>query len=442
MMDRLFWRQSPPASVYIPGARLFDRSSGLEGVQRDVRIVGGRIAEIGEGLDSGGLETIDGRGLMMTPGLIDPHVHLRTPGDEDEEDIASGTRAAAAGGFVAILAMPNTTPVVDSAIILSGLIGRARDQAAVPTGFFASISRNQEGRELVEMGELAACGAVGFSDDGRPVERAGMLRRALQYSSVTGLKLSLHEEDLSLTAGAQMHEGAVSAELGLHGYPGIGESVMVGRDLQIARFEGAPLHLCHLSAAESVAEIRRAKELGVEVTAEVSPHHLCLTDEAVRDLDPATAKMNPPLRSPADRAALIEALADGTLDCIATDHAPHRTHEKEVPFEAAANGVIGLETAFSAVYTGLVAPGLVPLSTVIERMSTGPAQAIGLQPPALRAGEVANLALWNLGESWLVAPPYASRSRNCAFAGQTLLGRCTMTIADGAVAHRMVEVAG
>ena len=231
------------------------------------------------------------------------------------------------------------------------------------------------------------------------------------------------------------------AALGLHGYPGIGESVMVGRDLQIARFEGAPLHLCHISAAESVAEIRRAKELGVEVTAEVSPHHLCLTDELVRELDPAVSKINPPLRSAADRAALIEALADGTLDCVATDHAPHRTEEKEVPFEAAANGVIGLETAFAALYTHLVAPGLVPLSTLVERMSAGPARAFALPVPAIRVGEVANLALWNLGESWLVAPPYASRSRNCAFAGQTLLGRCTMTIADGAIAHRMVEVA-
>ena len=262
--------------------------------------------------------------------------------------------------------------MVDSAAVLGGLIERAGEQAAVPTGFFAAISRGLEGRELVDMGELAARGAAGFSDDGRPVERAGMLRRALQYSRVTGLKLSLHEEDMTLTAGSHMHEGAVSAELGLHGYPGIGESVMVGRDLQIARYEHAPLHLCHISAAESVAEIRRARELGVEVTAEVSPHHLCLTDELVRDLDPAVSKMNPPLRSAADRAALIEALADGTLDCIATDHAPHRAHEKEVPFEAAPNGVIGLETAFAAIYTELVAPGLVSLATVIERMSSGP----------------------------------------------------------------------
>ena len=440
-MVRLTMRESLPAHLLIAGARLVDPGSGHDGVQMDVLVRDGRIAAIGPALDPAGAETVNGDGLTMTPGLVDPHVHLRTPGDEDEEDVASGTRAAAAGGFTAILAMPNTSPVVDSVAVLDGLIEQAASQAVVATGFFAAISRGLEGRELVDMGELAAHGAAGFSDDGRPVERAAMLRRALQYSRITGRKLSLHEEDPTLTAGAQMHEGAVSAELGLHGYPGIGESVMVGRDLQIARYEGLPLHLCHISAAESVAEIRRAKELGVEVTAEVSPHHLCLTDELVRDLDPAVSKMSPPLRSAADRAALIDALADGTIDCIATDHAPHRAHEKEVPFEAAPNGVIGLETAFPAVYTELVAPGLVPLATVVERMSAGPARAFGLPVPALREGALADLALWDLGESWVVGPPYVSRSRNCAFAGRTLQGRCVVTVAGGIVAHGLVEVA-
>jgi dihydroorotase len=440
-MLRLTMREAPPADLLIAGARLVDPGSGLDGDRMDVRIRDGRIAGIGAALDPAGAETVQADGLTMTPGLIDPHVHLRTPGDEDEEDIASGTRAAAAGGFVAILAMPNTAPVVDSVAVLEGLLEQAAAQAVVAAGFFAAITRGQEGRELVDMGELAAHGAAGFSDDGRPVERAGMLRRALQYSRITGRKLSLHEEDLTLTAGAQMHEGAVSAELGLHGYPGIGESVMVARDLQIARYEGLPLHLCHISAAESVAEIRRAKELGVEVTAEASPHHLCLTDELVRDLDPAVSKMSPPLRSAADRAALIEALADGTIDCIATDHAPHRAHEKEVPFEAAPNGVIGLETAFAAVYTELVAPGVVPLATVVERMSAGPARAFGLPVPALREGVPANLALWDTEERWVVAPPFASRSRNCAFTGRTLRGRCALTVAGGAVAHRLAEVA-
>jgi len=441
MGERLFQRPVPPANLLITGARLIDGGSGLEGAEADVRITAGIIEAIGEGLSAEGRETIDASGQTMTPGLVDPHVHLRTPGDEDEEDIASGTRAAAAGGFTAILAMPNTSPVVDSAAVLGGLIDRAREQAAVPTGFFAAITRGLEGRELVEMGELAARGAAGFSDDGRPVVRAAMLRRALQYARVTGLKLTLHEEDMTLAADGQIHEGAVSAELGLAGHPSIAESVMIGRDLQIARYEGAPLHICHVSAAESVLEIRRAKELGVEVTAEVSPHHLCLTEEAVRGLDPGRAKMNPPLRSAADRAALIEALADGTLDCIATDHAPHRLQEKEVPWEAAPNGVIGLEVAFPAVYTNLVAPGLVPLSTVIERMSAGPARAFGLPVPALKVGRPANLALWNLVESWLVEPPYASRSRNCWAEGMTLHARCTLTVAGGAVAHRLVGAA-
>ena len=438
-MDRLACAPGIPADVLIAGARVVDPGSGLDGEALDVRIHQGVIAEVGPELPRTEIETIDAGGLVLLPGLVDPHVHLRTPGDEDEEDIASGTRAAAAGGFTAILAMPNTRPVVDTPVVLSGLVERAGREAAVPTGFMAAITAGQEGERLAEMVALAEAGAAAFSDDGRPVERATVLRRAFQYASVTGLRLALHEEDISLSGGADMHEGAVSAELGLRGYPSIGESVMVGRDLAIARYEGAPVHVCHVSAAESVAEIRRARELGVEVTAEVTPHHLCLTDEHVRSLDASRAKMSPPLRAATDRAALIEALADGTLDCIGTDHAPHRDHEKEQPFAQAPNGVIGLETAFPAVYTHLVEPGLVPLAAVVERMSSGPAAAFRLPRPAVREGERANLSLWNLSESWLVQPPYASRSANCAFAGQTLRARCHLTVAAGTVAHRLIE---
>ncbi|MGN6380165.1 MAG: dihydroorotase [Gaiellales bacterium] len=440
-MERLHRASAPPANLLIQGARVVDPGCGLDGKRLDLLVRDGVVAELGADLDAGGAEALDARGLTVTPGLVDPHVHLRTPGDEDEEDIESGTRAAAAGGFAAILAMPNTRPVVDAPEILDSLVLRAREQAVVPTGFFAAISRGQQGRELVDMGALAARGAAGFSDDGRPVERAALLRRALQYSRVTGLRLTLHEEDMTLADGGQAHEGVVAAELGLHGHPSIAESVMIARDLQIARHEGVGLHLCHVSAAESVAEIRRAKELGLEVTAEVSPHHLCLTEEAVRPLVAATSKMNPPLRSAADRAALIDALADGTLDCVATDHAPHRADEKQLPFEDAANGVIGLETAFSALYTNLVAPGLVPLTTVIERMSLGPARAFGLEPPTVRVGAPANLAVWDLSRDWLVRPPYASRSANCAFDGQLLRGICTLTLAAGSVAHRSLHVA-
>jgi dihydroorotase len=437
--ERLFQATAEPADLVISGARVVDPGSGLDGDALDLRIQNGVIAEIGSGLE--GPDVIDARGLTVLPGLIDPHVHLRTPGQELKEDIESGTRAAASGGFVAILAMPNTTPVVDSVPVLEGLIARARAQAHVATGFIVAISRGLEGRELTDMGALADAGAAAFSDDGRPVERAALLRRALQYSRITDLRLTLHEEDMSLADGGQMHEGAVSAELGLQGHPSIAESIMIGRDIQIAAFEGTGLHICHVSAAESVAEIRRAKAAGVEITAEVSPHHLCLTDEVVRRLDPASGKMNPPLRSAADRAALIEALQDGTLDCIATDHAPHLALDKDVPWEQAANGVIGLETALPAIYTHLVEPGLIGLSTAIERMTAGPATAFGLKQPTIRVGSPANLAVWDFGREFVVEPPYQSRSTNCAFAGQRLRGVCSLTIAGGSVAHRSVGAA-
>ena len=439
MPERLFQADAAPASVIIAGGRLVDPAAGFHGEAVDVRIENGRIAEIGTDLHHADAETIAAAGLTVMPGLVDPHVHLRTPGDEEEEDIASGTRAAAAGGFVAILAMPNTSPVVDSAAVLTGLIDTARTEAVVATGFMCAITAGQLGRRLSEMGELAAAGAAAFSDDGRPVADAGILRRALQYSSMTGLKLAVHEEDTSLSAGGQMHEGAVSAELGLHGWPSVAESTMIARDLGLARHEGVPLHICHVSVADSVAEIRRARERGAQVSAEVTPHHLCLTDEAVRALDPAVSKMNPPLASAADRAALIDAVADGTLDCIATDHAPHHDHEKDAPFEEAPFGVIGLETAFAAVYTHLVEPGLLTLQTVIERMSAGPANAFGLPVPMLAVGHAADLTVWDLATTRRIEPPYASRSTNCAFAGQTLRGICRLTVSGGRVAHRLIE---
>jgi dihydroorotase len=440
MTERLFQADAAPANVIIAGGRLVDPAAGFHGEAVDVHVENGRIAEIGPDLHHPDAETIDAAGLTVMPGFVDPHVHLRTPGDEEEEDIASGTRAAAAGGFVAILAMPNTSPVVDSAAVLTGLIDTARSEAVVATGFMCAISAGQLGRRLSEMGELAAAGAAAFSDDGRPVADAGILRRALQYSSMTGLKLALHEEDTSLSTGGQMHEGAVSAELGLHGWPSVAESTMIARDLGLARHEGMPLHICHVSVADSVAEIRRARERGAQVSAEVTPHHLCLTDEAVRALDPAVSKMNPPLASAADRAALIDARADRTLDCIATDHAPHRDHEKDAPFEEAPFGVIGLETAFAAVYTHLVEPGhLLTLQTVIERMSSGPANAFGLPVPMLAVGHAADLTVWDLGATRKIEPPYASRSTNCAFAGQTLRGVCRLTVSGGRVAHRLIE---
>ncbi len=369
--------------------------------------------------------------IVVAPAFVDPHVHLRTPGREDEETIASGTAAAAAGGYCAILAMPNTDPVVDSASVLGALVERAQEEALIPTGFMAAISKGQHGGELTEMAELAAAGAAAFTDDGRPVVSAGLLRRALQYSELAGRPLALHCEDPDLSRGGHAHEGTVAAELGLGGYPSVAESVMVERDLALAEFEARPLHVMHMSARESVEALRAAQAAGMAATGEVTPHHLCLTDEAVRSLDP-NVKMNPPLRAEDDRRALVDALRDGTIAAVATDHAPHAVHEKEVPFEEAPFGVTGLETAFSALYTYLVAPGVVSLETVLERMSSGPARALGLPEPRIEVGARANLVQLDLAAEWQVdAGSFRSRSQNSWLLGQTLTGRVVRTVADG-----------
>ncbi|MDX6579305.1 MAG: dihydroorotase, partial [Gaiellales bacterium] len=351
-------RAGAPATLLIRGARVLDPATGLDGTT-DVLVRDGRIAAIGDGITaSDEAEIVEADGLTLLPAFLDSHVHLRTPGQEHEEGIDSGTAAAAAGGFATILAMPNTDPVVDSASVMQSLHERAASEAVVAVGFLGAISLGQRGEQLAELGALADAGAVGYSDDGHPVERAGLLRRAFQYASITGRVLSLHCEELSLTRGSAMHEGAVSALLGIGGYPSIGESLMVARDLRIARYEGQPIHLCHLHVRESVDEVRQARALGVDVSAEASPHHLLLTDDEVRSLDP-NLRMSPPLAGELDRQSLIEALRDGTVDCVATDHAPHAPEEKDVPFEAAANGTTGLETAFPALYRGLVEPGLI-----------------------------------------------------------------------------------
>jgi dihydroorotase len=428
----LWMKDTPAANVVIRGARVVDPVAGIDATI-DVRIDDGVIAAIAERVDANGHRVIDGAGLVLAPAFVDPHVHLRTPGREDEETIATGTAAAAAGGYCAILAMPNTDPVVDSAAALQSLIEGARRDAVVPTGFMAAITRGQAGDELTEMGELAETGAAAFSDDGVPVRSAGLLQRALQYASITGRPLALHEEEPTLTKGAHMHMGRVSAELGLAGYPSVGESVMVERDLSLAAAERQPLHLMHLSAAESVAALRRAREAGVRASGEVTPHHLVLTDDAVRSLDP-NVKMNPPLREEDDRIALLDALRDGTIECVATDHAPHARHEKDVPFEAAPNGVTGLETAFAALYTHLVKPGALPLATLLERMSAGPAHVFGLERPRVAAGARANLVLLDLERDWRVTD-FRSKSRNSWLLGQTLSGTVVMTIANGAVVH-------
>ena len=420
-------------NVVVRGARVLDPTAQLDAVA-DVRVDNGTIAQIGDRLDANGHRVVEGSGLVLAPAFVDPHVHLRTPGREDEETITTGTAAAAAGGYCAILAMPNTDPIVDTTDVLRGLRSRAAEEAAIPVGFTAAISVGQAGQQLTEMGELADAGAAAFTDDGRPVASAGLMRRALEYNAITGRRLALHCEEPSLTRGGHMHMGVVSAELGLGGWPSLGESLGVARELSLARDTAQPLHLMHLSARESVEHLRAAQAAGVEASGEVTPHHLCLTDEAVRSLDP-NLKMNPPLRSAEDRATLIDALRDGTIGAIATDHAPHAREEKDVPFEAAPFGVTGLETAFAALNTHLVEAGLLPLSTLLERMSAGPARIFGLDPPRVAVGAPANLVLLNPDATWRVREErFRSRSANSWLLGKRLRGKVVMTIAAGRVA--------
>jgi dihydroorotase len=437
-MPLLFGKHGPKDDIVVRGARVVDPSQAIDDAL-DVVIDQGiisRLAPAGPGREAeNGHRIVDAAGLVLAPAFVDPHVHLRTPGREDEEDVASGTRAAAAGGYCAIFAMPNTDPVVDSAAVLGDLVERAAVQAEIPVGFLAAITKRQEGGELTEMAELAERGAAGFSDDGKPVVTPSVMRRALQYNAAVGRRLAVHCEDPTLSRGGHVHEGPVSAELGFGGYPSLAESVMVGRDLALAAYEGTSIHLLHLSARESVDELRRAHALGVQATGEVTPHHLCLTDEAVRTLDP-NLKMNPPLRGADDRRALVEGLRDGTISAVASDHAPHARHEKEVPFEAAPFGVTGLETAFSALYTSLVEPGVLPLATLLERMSAGPARIYGMEQPRIATGAPANLVLLDLGATWDVREDtFRSKSVNSWLLGETLKGMVAATIADGRLVY-------
>jgi dihydroorotase len=419
-------------NIVVRSARVVDPVEGVDAIL-DVRIDGGVIAQLGENLDANGHRIVEAGGLTLVPAFIDPHVHLRTPGREDEETIETGTAAAAAGGYCAILAIPNTDPVVDDPNVMLGLRARARDEAHVPVGFLAAITKGQNGDELTEMGALADAGAAGFTDDGRPVAAAGVMRRALQYNAITGRMIAVHCEEQSLTRGGQAHAGVVAAELGLGGWPSLGESLMVARDVDLAADTGQPVHLMHLSARESVDHLRRAHAQGVGASGEATPHHLVLTDEAVRSLD-SNVKMNPPLRTDDDRTALIDAVRDGTIAAIATDHAPHSPEEKDVPFEAAPFGVIGLETAFAALYTHLVEPGLLSLETLLERMSAGPAAIFGLERPRIAIGAPANLTLLDLASTWRVkTETIRSRSSNSWLLGQRLTGKVTLTMAAGGV---------
>ena len=426
-----------PAQMLLKDVRAIDPRAGLD-ARRDILLRDGLIAEIAEpdtiaAID--GSESVEGRGRALMPAFFDPHVHLRTPGQEHKEDIETGTRAAAAGGFGAVIAMPNTDPPIDSPPLLRSLRDTAGRDARVPVGFLGAITRGLGGLELTEMAALRSEGALGFTDDGMPVASAGTLRKALQYQRLCGGIVVLHEEDPTLSRNASMREGAVSTALGIAGVPSVSESTMVARDAELAAYEGARVHFQHLSCGASVRALAAAKAAGVRVSGEATPHHLLLNDESVRTLD-TRMKMNPPLAGEEDRKALLDAFRDGTIDCLATDHAPHAREEKEVPFEEAPFGTTGLETAFAALYTGLVLPGLLDLGVLVERMTAG-AALFGLPTPGIALAEPANLTFVDLDAEYLAGERgWESRSENCCFAGRRLRGRVLLTIAGGSIAYR------
>jgi dihydroorotase len=449
----LFCSLQRPVDLLFRDVRLLDPRLGLD-ARHDLRVRGGSIAELGAPgtLPAGGEgEVLEGNGrLCLLPAFFDPHVHLRTPGQEHKEDIESGTRAAAAGGFAGVIAMPNTDPVLDSPELLGSVQETARRQAHVPVGFLAAITRDLDGAELTDMAALREGGALGFTDDGRPVASAEILGAAIGFqvrargaadaraASERGGVLALHEEDCSLSRGGSMREGMVSAALGIPGIPSRSESAMVARDAALALGEGGRMHFQHLSCVASVEAVAAAKQRGALLSAEVTPHHLLLTDEDVRGLD-TSRKMNPPLATESDRKALVEGLRAGTIDCVATDHAPHAQAEKALPFTAAPFGTTGLETAFAALYTELVLPGVLDLGLLVERMTAG-AALFGLPVARIAQGEQANLALVDLDAQWIAGERgWQSRSSSCAFAGRRLRGRVLLTLAAGAVAYRATD---
>jgi dihydroorotase len=422
----------PSERLWIRNGRVVDPASGLD-EPGDVLIEGTRIAAVGRGIRPEGAVVLDADGLVVAPGLVDIHVHLREPGEAHKEDIASGTRAAAQGGVTSLVCMANTTPPADDPVVVDAIRWRAKATGAVRVYPVGAVTKGLAGKELSPIAGLAASGVVALSDDGRSVADAGVLRRAMLYSRMFDLPILEHCEDPSLSAGGVMHEGEVSARLGLRGIPRSAEEVMVARDLILAEETGAHVHIQHVSSLGSVRLIREAKARGVRVTAEVTPHHLTLTDESIEGFDP-NFKVNPPLRAAEDVEALLEGLRDGTIDCIATDHAPHAPAEKLVPFDLAPFGVIGLETLLGVVLTRLVWQLGWPLGKVLSWLTDRPARTLGLPGGTLRVGAPADVVLIDLEREWRVDPDrFASKSKNTPFAGWILRGKAVATIVDGRV---------
>ena len=416
------------------GGRLVDPVSGHDGVA-DVLLDGAVVAEVGPGLEAAGAREVDCGGLVVCPGFVDLHVHLREPGREDAETIETGSRAAALGGFTAVCPMPNTDPVADNAGVVEMVAARGREVGLVDLFPVGAVTLGQRGAELAELGAMAhsAARVSCFSDDGRPLREARLLRLALEYARAFDAVIADHAEDASLTDGAQMHEGAVSALLGLAGWPAAAEEMVVARDLLLAGLTGGRLHLCHLSTAGAVDQVRAAKARGVRVTAEAAPHHFSLTDEAVHGYDPVF-KVNPPLREKADVEAVRRGLADGTIDAIATDHAPHAREDKEVEWASAPPGMLGLETALGLAVSELVEPGELDLATMVARLTAGPARTRRLPGHGgpVAAGAPANLTVFDPAARWTVdRAALASRARNTPYHGRELRGRVVHTLLRG-----------
>lgn len=399
----------------------------------DILVDKGIIVEMGQNLVAEGAEVYDATGLIVAPGLIDIHTHLREPGQEAKEDFHSGTQAAAAGGFTRIATMANTTPVVDNAALVRGLRKQAELTGVVKVEFIGAISKGLLGKELAEMGDMAEAGVVGFSDDGHYVENAAFMRRALEYSSMFNKMVIDHAEDCTLTCEGHMHEGIVSYEMGVKGRPAVAEDLAVARDIMLADMTGGHIHIAHVSTKAAVDLVRQAKKKGTKVTCEVTSQHLSFTDEYLRDYN-TSFKMAPPIRSEDHRAALLEGLKDGTIDAIITDHAPHAFEEKDVEFCCAANGFSGLETSFSAVITNVYKTGVLTIDEIINLMSTSPAKLIGVEGGVLEVGKPADISVLSLDEEWLVdRNQFYTRGKSCPFDGMTLTGRAKLTVVDGQI---------
>lgn len=420
------------ASLLITGGRVVDPSQEFD-ARVDLRIRDGRVAEIGERLEPGDERRIDASGLVVAPGLVDVHVHFREPGQEHKETIETGSRSAAAGGFTSVCCMPNTSPVNDSAATTKSILQRSREVGLVNVFPIGAITKGSAGAELAPIGGLARAGVVAISDDGQPVMNAQLMRRAMEYAAEIGIPVVDHCEDRDLAAGGVMNEGCCSARLGLRGINRVAEEVHVARDCLLAEITGAHVHIAHISTARSLDFVRDAKARGLRVTCEVTPHHFTLTEEAVGEFD-TNAKMNPPLRTATDRDALLAGLADGTIDCIATDHAPHHADEKALEFDRAPFGIVGLETSLALGLTYLVETGRVSLSRLVELMSTAPARLFDLGRGTLATGAPADVVLFDPAARTVVAPGnFSSKGRNTPFGGHDLQGRVVATVLDGRI---------